>query len=133
MHTNLKKQVKAVLQEYPESRNSDITLMILIWRRFYGVEKYVDLMKLYDLPREDNVKRIRAKYCEEKHNWAYPTDIKIMRARKIKEDEWRSALGYVPAKRKVFFEHNFGGEVVPVDEDKVDEFLKLNPNARKLS
>jgi hypothetical protein len=31
----LKAQVKYILAEKPESRNSDITLMIELWKRFY--------------------------------------------------------------------------------------------------
>lgn len=92
----LKKQVAKILQEYPETRNSDITLTIKIWQTFYGVGEIIEVKSLYDLPREDNVKRIRAKFCEEKKRWAYPTSLQVALKRKIKEQEWRIALGYQP-------------------------------------
>jgi hypothetical protein len=133
MIANLKKEVKHVLQNWPETRNSDIALTIKVWQLFYGVHEAVDLSKLYELPREDNVKRIRAKFCEQGFQWAYPTEWKIARARKIKEDEWRMKLGYAAlpdSQRYVFFE-NFN-KVIQVPEDKVEDFLQLNPNALKL-
>ncbi len=101
----LKKQVEKVLRGYPETRNSDITLTIKIWQMFYGVGRVVDVNLLYDLPREDNVKRIRAKFCEQKESWAYPTSLEVAKKRQIKEDEWRMALGYassLEATKKLF-------------------------------
>jgi hypothetical protein len=90
----LKEQVKKTLIEIPETRNSDITLTIEIWKRFYGVDGIMKTEQLYDLPREDNVKRIRAKFCEKGLVWAYPTDWKIAKARGINENKWRQLLGY---------------------------------------
>ena len=90
----LKQQVEQTLKTQPDTRNSDITLMIAIWKKYYGVGEYVELKKLYDLPREDNIKRIRAKFCEEKKEWAYPTSLEVARKRGIKENEWRLFLGY---------------------------------------
>lgn len=135
MYANLKNQVERILKEYPETRNSDITLTIKIWEIFYAKDNKIDVRDLYELPREDNIKRIRAKFCQEKKPWAYPTEIKIMRARRIKEIEWRIALGYKPPEKIVHFEVKDGArEVVKsVSESKIEEFLKLNPNALRLS
>ncbi len=90
----LKKQVEKVLQSFPDTRNSDITLTIKVWQTFYGVGNNISIGSLYNLPREDNIKRIRAKFCEEGKSWAYPTSLEVARKRKIKEDEWKQALGY---------------------------------------
>lgn len=65
--------VENILRNVPESRNSDITLMIEIWKRYYpqrikkgaSGEEGVWLRDLYDLPREDGVKRIRASFNHE--------------------------------------------------------------------
>lgn len=96
MISTLKEQVEQCLKEVPETRNSDITLMIAVWSQFWpqriSPELTVRLMSLYDLPREDNIKRIRAKFNAEGKYW--PTDLKIAKARGIQEDEWRVALGY---------------------------------------
>lgn len=103
MAKTLKAMVEECLRNIPETRNSDIELMIAIWRRYYPQrirkgatgEEGVWLRDLRDLPREDNVKRVRAKFnAEGKY---YPTDWKVAQARGIKEDEWRTDLGY-PAK-----------------------------------
>lgn len=98
----LKEQIKIVLTEVPETRNSDITLMIEVWKRFYpektiaGECAGVRFEQLYDLPREDHVKRVRAAFNAKGE--FMPTDIKVAEARGINEDRWRKALGYEPKK-----------------------------------
>lgn len=100
MKKALKTMVEECLRNLPETRNSDIVLMIAIWRRYFpqrirkgaSGEEGVWLRDLIDLPREDNIKRVRAKFnAEGKY---YPTDWKVAKARGIKEDEWRTELGY---------------------------------------
>jgi len=92
--------VEECLRNLPETRNSDIVLMLAIWRRYFpqrirkgaSGEEGVWLRDIIDLPREDNIKRVRAKFnAEGKY---YPTDWKVAKARGIKEDEWRQDLGY---------------------------------------
>ena len=106
----LKGQVEQVLRDNVESRNSDITLMLEIWRRFYPQrirtnaqgKEGVYLQDIYDLPREDNVKRIRAKFQNHKTTPQYlPTELAIVKARKINEDLWKKHLGYMPSKKEV--------------------------------
>jgi hypothetical protein len=101
MIKNLKNQVKQILRMYPETRNSDIALTIKLWQVFYGIGEAVNVKNLYDLPREDNVKRIRAKFCEQGFSWAYPTELKIALGRQIKEEEWKRALGYIPQQQNL--------------------------------
>lgn len=100
MKKALKNMVEECLRNIPETRNSDIVLTIAIWRRYFpqrirkgaSGEEGVWLRDLIDLPREDNVKRVRAKFnAEGKY---YPTDWKVAKARGIKEDDWRTDLGY---------------------------------------
>jgi hypothetical protein len=102
MLNRLKDQVRRTLMAYPETRNSDIALTIKIWEEFYGIRDTIQTKQLYDLPREDNVKRIRAKFCEQNKQWAYPTIWKIAQKRGIKEDEWRNVLGY-PAAGEIIY------------------------------
>lgn len=100
MLSTLKREVELVLRDQPETRNSDIALTIAIWERFYTEKirtsstgnKGVLLRDLYTLPREDNVKRIRAIFNAEKKY--LPTEWKVAKQRGIKELEWREALGY---------------------------------------
>jgi len=95
-------QVEAILKEIPETRNSDITLMIEIWKRYYGKTVFVGgmmndyfiyLKDLYELPREDHVSRIRRKFCEEGFLWAYPTSREVAKQRAINEMEWWEKVG----------------------------------------
>lgn len=104
----LKEKVLVVLASYPETRNSDIALTIAIWRRYYpqaivtsasGVEG-VRLKDLYDLPREDNVKRVRAQIQNVEHRYL-PTSWEVAKQRKINEDRWREAMGYPPLDKGV--------------------------------
>jgi len=95
MLETLKSQVEAVLADEPETRNSDIGLLIAIWRKFYGIKMAVNVSQLYELPREDNVKRIRAKFQNEEGKYL-PTELKIALKRGILEDKWRAFMGYAP-------------------------------------
>lgn len=93
--------VETILRNKPETRNSDITLMLEIWSHFFphlvrtsaaSGKRGVWLEDIYNLPREDNIKRVRAKLnAEGKY---FPTDWKVAKARGIKEDQWRAELGY---------------------------------------
>lgn len=99
---NLKIKVGAILAEIPETRNSDIALMIEIWRRYYPQyikkgstgQEGVWLKDLYDLPREDNVKRIRAHYQNELGKFL-PTSWEVAKQRKIEEAKWKAYMSSV--------------------------------------
>jgi hypothetical protein len=96
----LKDQVEWCLQNLPGTRDSDIKLTLNIWKKFYpdklkviDDQYYVKAKDLYELPREDNVKRIRAKFNEQDK---YLTDNpEIRKQRKQKEIEWLVDLGYI--------------------------------------
>ena len=118
---NLKNQVKDILIRFPETRNSDIALTIKIWTSYYSTGDSIPVAKLYHLPREDNVKRIRAKYCELGCVWAYPTEEKIAKARKINSDKWRSALWYRTIDKSNLQEYR-----ILNPDGSVDRIIKLN-------
>ena len=105
----LKDQVEKALTKYPTTRNSDITLTIAVWKMFYKEyvnDNSINLKDLYDLPREDNIKRIRAKFQQDAleriksgktngdEQCFLPTDPKVAERRNIFGDEWKKALGY---------------------------------------
>ena len=102
MITELKKQVESVLSEVPETRNSDITLTIAVWERYYpslirvgaSKDRGIWLKDLYSLPREDNIKRIRADF--NKKGMYLTTSATVAKQRRTKEDAWRKALSYRP-------------------------------------
>lgn len=92
---NLKDKILFCLERYPETRNSDILLTRAVWYEFHNSKlfemngkKAVLLESLMDLPREDHVKRIRAKIQNEEKRFL-PTDLKILKQRKLLAEEWR--------------------------------------------
>jgi hypothetical protein len=99
MRLQIKKQVEDILQTIPETRNSDITLMIELWKRFYSKllkkgstgELGVWLEDLHRLPREDNIKRWRAKFQNDEGKYL-PTLWSVAKQRKIEEEKWRDAM-----------------------------------------
>lgn len=96
----LKQQVKQILEDYPETRNNDITLMIFIWKKFYAISFSMLIngqpTALYRLPYQDNIKRYRAMY-QAKGQYV-PTDWEVAKQRRMKEDWWREKLNYKPFK-----------------------------------
>jgi len=86
-----------MLAERSETRDSDITLMIYIWCKHYPQavddRERIYIGDLYELPREDNIKRVRA-YWQNTKKMYLPTKWAVAKARKINEDEWRVAMGY---------------------------------------
>ena len=96
MTKNLKNQVLQILEKYPKARNSDQWLTIKIWCDFYptriireeGKEPMIKLSDIMELPREDNVKRVRA-IIQNEDNMFLPTSIEVVKQRKINEDIWR--------------------------------------------
>ena len=91
MIKTLTAQIEEVLQIKPETRNSDKILTWAVWEKFYGIGCAITREQFIDLPTEDNVKRIRAKYNSEL--LYLPTSQEVAEARGIKEEEWREALG----------------------------------------
>ena len=107
---DLKSKVEYCLKNYPYTRDSDIALTIRIWKVFHknfiktndkGTE-FIMVQHLYDLPREDGIKRIRAKIQNHKTKPMYlPKDYFVRRKRKISEEVWRKSLRYNPELREV--------------------------------
>lgn len=91
----IKHQTLRILQDMPESRNSDITLMIEIWKRYYSSSIKVNsdgqlgifLDSLYSLPTQDNIKRVRA-IIQNVEGRFLPTEEKIRRQRRINQGKW---------------------------------------------
>ena len=100
---NLKAQVEHCLLEYPETRDSDVELTIRIWREFYpqhltqaGDVDVVPLACLFQLPREDSCKRIRAHFQNTLALYP-PQSLEVVKQRRINENEWRKTTGNVNA------------------------------------
>ena len=128
MDRTLVKQVEFILATEPASRNSDITLTIAIWKHYYPdylIEedgKYlVELSRLFNLPREDNIKRVRAKFQNEERVYL-PTTREVFIERAKLSIEWKAFLGYkVPEdwenKLDLYFSSRFGAKKPEVKEN----------------
>lgn len=96
----LKGQVEYVLKEQSHTRDSDIDLTIQVWEEFYGHalsglpgSRTVRLRQLFELPREDHVKRIRAHIQNVLKKYP-PTSWQVAKKRGFLENEWQKLLGY---------------------------------------
>lgn len=96
----LKKEILITLERYAPARDNDLVLMLYIWRDFYPSRTFRDAAgKAYyyaldikdSLPREDHIKRIRAKIQNEEKKWL-PTSWIVAKKRKIAEADWREYI-----------------------------------------
>lgn len=141
----LKKMVELMLDENPkwrgvEVRNSDIALTIVIWQRWYNVsdkeDGVVHLYRLMDLPREDNVKRIRAVFQNVEHRFL-PTNPDVLIKRGIEAEYWAEALGYRLTPEEWKLHHKTVAETKPpkiyideatdMSESALDQLAKMTP------
>jgi hypothetical protein len=98
----VKRMVESCLQRFPETRNSDVKLTIKIWEEYFPQRIFksergmpaIELYNLFDLPREDNVKRIRAKFNE--FGKYLPTSWEVAKQRQIEEGVWREYIRKFP-------------------------------------
>jgi len=83
-------QARAILRDYSYTRNDDIDLWVKIIEFFYSDyvnNGSVELKKLHDLPREDHVKRVRAKIQNDEGLYL-PTDPAVAEKRGWAQDAW---------------------------------------------
>ena len=101
----LKIQILEILEKYPKSRDSDQWLTIKLWCVYFPsriheeviaydeddkatkTKKYIYLDDIMELPREDDVKRIRA-VIQNVEKQFLPTSWAVAKQRKIKQEEW---------------------------------------------
>jgi len=95
MNKQTKEQVRIILEDNEESRNSDATLVIELYKRFYYMQDPVRLEKLLDIMRYCNpydITRYRQKFNSQGRY--LPTSEKVIKARRLKVDDMREDLGY---------------------------------------
>lgn len=100
MIDTLKSQVLRVLEKYPKTRDSDVRLMLILWQMFYPsrIHKtepvnrtYIFLQDIMDMPREDNIKRVRA-IIQNVEGKFLPTSLEVAKQRKINEEVWKEYI-----------------------------------------
>ncbi len=97
----LKSRVLYILEKYPFTRNDDLVLTLYLWREFYpskiqrdeNNKAYIFVEDIKLLPREDHIKRVRAN-IQNKENKFLPTDINVVKARKLNEEIWREKMRF---------------------------------------
>lgn len=97
----LRVMVENILASVPETRNSDILLTKTIWVRYFKAEiltgkdgrEYINIDSLWQLPREDHIKRIRAKIQNEDRLYL-PTEKSVFLQRVKLSKAWKKFLGY---------------------------------------
>lgn len=94
----LEAHVRAILKSDERSRNSDIRLTQVLWYTYHkehfvmvAGHWYIEVNAMFELPREDNIKRIRARIQNVEHEYL-PTDPDVAKKRGWKEEEWRHYL-----------------------------------------
>lgn len=90
----LKAKILYVLEKVPKTRDDDVELMLYIWNMFYkGKTHYYDAKlgvtfeNIRELPRHDDIKRIRALIQNEEHLFL-PTSEQVRKRRRIAESQW---------------------------------------------
>lgn len=119
------------------ARNSDISLMILIWQRWYSVgtnpDSIIHLQRLYDLPSQENVKRWRAKYQNDMGLYV-PTDWRVAKARGWLRAKWEKALGYTvepEEKQVVEADQKRIAEIKAIKSETLFEIEPIKPPRRR--
>lgn len=95
----IKGQVEWVLANKSDSRNSDVTLMVELWKRFYP--KYIKqgssgeygvwLRDLHELPLEDTIGRMRRVFQNDLLKYL-PTSREVAEQRKLNMEMWHSFM-----------------------------------------
>ncbi len=100
----LKDKILYCLNKDEQSRNSDVRLTQAVWVNFHRDRLFandqgelcVKIHDLFELPREDNIKRIRATIQNNPQKPQFlPTSYEVRRQRGILEQTWRAYLGYL--------------------------------------
>jgi hypothetical protein len=93
-YKDLKSKVQYCLEKYVEARNSDVKLCNYLLLEFYkeylnyeGISPYIYLKDLYNVPKFENICRLRRKFNEKKMFLA--TDPFIIKERRKRERDWR--------------------------------------------
>jgi hypothetical protein len=85
-------KVANILNRYPETRNSDITLQIKYWQVYNGLtSNFVNLTKLYTIERLTSICRARAKIQNEYKLFLADTEVR-RRRKTLEEDEKEAQL-----------------------------------------
>ena len=95
MIKSTKDEVEYCLREFKETRNSDVNFTIRVWEQFHGVKESLKLTRLFDIPSQSHIVRLRADF-QNNHGLYPPTSWAVAKARGYEENAWRKLLDYPP-------------------------------------
>lgn len=102
----LREQVRAILRDQPDTRNSDKLLTVMLWQRHHSDliqdGTHVYLQDILALPSEDAISRCRRQIQHDDKQYL-PTSEAVAAARGWNIEEWKRALGYQPAFKEALF------------------------------
>ena len=85
--------VEAVMKRHPETRNSDYLLLYWCWVQAKpSFKKVFTEEEFCQLPHFESVRRLRAR-IQNVENLLLPTDPKVAKKRRIREEEFRRYFG----------------------------------------
>lgn len=102
MRSLLFDQVKKVLIEEPETRNSDALLFVRVWQRYYDMGTMTSEKTLLELMREappSSIQRYRAWLNQAPRFELLPTDWRVAKFRGVKREQWERHVKYEVGKR----------------------------------
>ena len=104
----LEKKVEYILKNYPEARNSDAKLSVLLWRNYcrgflrkskLDGEYYINLNDFVELPSQETIGRWRRKF---QAGGQYRADIMVEKKRRAHSKDWKKDLGYRQPEHAIF-------------------------------
>lgn len=102
----LREQVRGILRDHGEARNSDKLLTIMLWKRHHAdliqEGSSVYLQDILALPSEDAISRCRRQIQHDDKQYL-PTREEVAKQRGLNILEWKTALGYMPAWKEELF------------------------------
>lgn len=102
----LREQVREILRDQGEARNSDKLLTVMLWKRHHSdliqEGSFVYLQDILALPSEDAISRCRRQIQHDDQQYL-PTSEAVAKARGWNIEEWKKALGYAPMFKEALF------------------------------
>ena len=96
--------VRDILNSDPRARNDDLWLILQIWQKKQNIKLFVPYDKIKEMISPETIRRTRQHVQNDKKLFL-PTDPKVLRARRFKEEAVRKYFGdFHPVYREYMYE-----------------------------
>jgi len=92
-----KNQIKKILENFPETRNSDALLMIEVWKNYYGLQFPCSEKQLLETIRDaspETIRRTRQWFNQAPRFELLPTSWQVAKMRGVKREHWERFLKF---------------------------------------